>query len=239
MHDRSKTISKLIESASSRASYVRAKLNINIPSQIRALRRRQDLTQTELAKATGMKQSRISAMETPGVVNFNLATLVRLASVFKVGLIVRFASYSEILDWENGFSQDDFDVTKIEEDAEFINPQVAVSAKPQVASATRATVAQAMACLAVMDAVAVQRTLHNHLIYQDSLAAGERGLVPVAEGIEAGAVVVRSQSIPTGSDASHRKLYLAYSRTDSGEENSILSNPLNSGAAQAARAVNL
>ena len=122
MNARSKTISKLKDNAKARASYVRAKLDVNIPSQIRALRRRQGLTQAALAREAEMKQSRISAMERPGERRFNLETLIRLAATFKVGLIVRFASFSELLEWENDFSQDEFDVTRIEDDAQFLNP---------------------------------------------------------------------------------------------------------------------
>lgn len=127
MSERSNTISRLIESADFRASYLRAKLNINIPSQIHALRRRQDLTQVAFAEEAGMKQSRISAMERPGETKFNLETLIRVAAAFKVGLIVRFAPFSDVLRWENGFSQDDFDVLKIDDDAEFLAPTDAVA----------------------------------------------------------------------------------------------------------------
>ena len=133
MNERSDTISKLKNSAKFRASYLRAKLNINIPSQIRALRRRQDLTQAALAEEAGMKQSRISAMERPGETKFNLETLIRVAAAFKVGLIVRFVPFSDVLRWENGFSQDAFDVTKIDEDAEFLNPGTAFAAIGQSA----------------------------------------------------------------------------------------------------------
>ena len=123
MSDRSKKISKLLENATSRAAYVRAKLNVNIPSQIRALRRRRgDMTQQALAESAGMKQSRISAMERPGETKFNLETLIRLAAAFKVGLSVRFVSFSEMLDWENNFTQDQFDVITLEKDAQFLTP---------------------------------------------------------------------------------------------------------------------
>jgi hypothetical protein len=66
-----------------------------------------------------MKQSRISAAETPGAVNFNLETLVRLAAALKVGLVVKFVSFSEMLKWENGYDQDAFDPLTIDKDADF------------------------------------------------------------------------------------------------------------------------
>jgi hypothetical protein len=78
------------------------------------------MTQEVLAREAEMKQPRVSAMERPGETQFNLDTLVRLAAAFKVGLIVRFSSYSEMLGWENEFSQDSFDVIGLENDTAFL-----------------------------------------------------------------------------------------------------------------------
>ena len=122
MSSRMKTISKLLESREKRESYIRAKLNHLIPSQIRALRLRERWTQKQLADESCMKQARISAVETPGVVNFNLETLIRLAAAYRVALQVRFVPYSAMIGWENNYSQDTFAVTRIEDDGEFISP---------------------------------------------------------------------------------------------------------------------
>jgi hypothetical protein len=72
-----------------------------------------------------MKQPRISAMETPGRTNFNLETLVRMAATLNVGLMVKFVPFSQMLKWENNYSQDVFDVTPIEKDSDFTNPNQA------------------------------------------------------------------------------------------------------------------
>jgi len=122
MRDRSQLITKLCNSRQSRESYVRSKLNVLIPSQIRALRLKYPLKQKELAEGADMKQSRISAMERPGQVNFSLDTLIRVAAALKVALKVEFVTFSEMLDWENDFSQDQFDKAKIENDRAFLNP---------------------------------------------------------------------------------------------------------------------
>lgn len=123
MSERSKKISSLLNSAASRASYIRAKLNVLIPSQIRSLRlQRKDMTQKELAKLADMAQPRISAMERPGETTFNIDTLVRLAAAFKVGLKVEFVPFSEMLEWENNYSQDVFNPAPIEQDRRFLNP---------------------------------------------------------------------------------------------------------------------
>lgn len=114
-----------MKSAGSRASFIRAKLNVLIPSQIRALRlRRDNMTQKQLAAIAKMAQPRISAMERPGATKFNIETLVRLAAAFKVGLKVEFVPFSEMLAWENDFSQDEFDAVKIDKDIRFISPTI-------------------------------------------------------------------------------------------------------------------
>jgi transcriptional regulator with XRE-family HTH domain len=124
MRDRSQLITKLSNSRQSRESYVRSKLNVLIPSQIRALRLRYPLKQTELAELADMKQSRISAVERPGQVQFNLDTLIRIAAALKVALKVEFVTFGEMLDWENGFSQDEFNKVTIDNDTRFLNPAV-------------------------------------------------------------------------------------------------------------------
>ncbi len=116
MHEKSQLIEKL-RNWKYREAYIRASINVNLPSQIRALRLKQRMTQRELADESKMLQPRISAMEKPGAIKFNIETLVRVAAAFKVGLIVKFVPLSEMLAWENGFSQDDFDVVTFEEDA--------------------------------------------------------------------------------------------------------------------------
>ncbi|MGO8791429.1 MAG: helix-turn-helix transcriptional regulator [Terriglobia bacterium] len=101
-----------------REAYIRASININLPSQIRALRLRQEMTQGELAKKSNMLQPRISAIEKPGAIKFNIETLIRLAAAFEVGLIVKFVPISEMVNWENKFSQDEFNVVTFARDGE-------------------------------------------------------------------------------------------------------------------------
>src|SRR6266404_9078549 len=97
MSERSERISKLLASLESRTSYIRAKLGTLVPSQIRSLRLKSNMPrQSDLAQEAKMHQSRISMFETPGA-NVTLDTLSRLAAAFKVGLIVEFVSFSEML----------------------------------------------------------------------------------------------------------------------------------------------
>lgn len=125
MRDRSEWIAKLIGSRKSRESYIRSKLNVLLPSQIRGLRRRRELKQEELGREADMKQSRISAMERPGETQFNIETLIRLAAALRVGLKVEFVPFSDMLRWENEFSQDQLDIVPIDQDMDFLHPEAA------------------------------------------------------------------------------------------------------------------
>jgi hypothetical protein len=62
--------------------------------------------------------------ETPGAANITLETLAKIAAGLRVGVIVKFVPFYEMLRWENSFSPDAFDVApRLEEDEEFINPE--------------------------------------------------------------------------------------------------------------------
>lgn len=132
MSEKSELISRLKTKKKSRDSYTRAVLSVLIPSQIRALRFRNKLTQKALAQEAEMRQSRISTVERPGAAQLNVETLIRLASAFKVGLKVEFVPFSEMLRWENEFSQDAFNPITIDKDSEFIGQAAATIAVDDV-----------------------------------------------------------------------------------------------------------
>lgn len=124
MSERSERIFKLKSDRHSRESYIKAKLGVLVPSQIRALRLKSNTpNQKDLAKAAGTHQSRLSMIEQPGEANLTLEKLAWIASVHKVGVIVKFTSFGEMLQWENNYSQDEFSVTRIDEDEAFLNPE--------------------------------------------------------------------------------------------------------------------
>jgi transcriptional regulator with XRE-family HTH domain len=127
MRERSSRLCRIVSNQASRAAYIKAKLSVLVPSQIRCLRLKSTRPpmprQKDLARATGLHQSRISMFETPGAANITLETLANVAAGLKVGVIVKFVSFSEMLRWENGYSQDTFDVRpRLEQDESFLNP---------------------------------------------------------------------------------------------------------------------
>lgn len=129
MKEKLTLISRILKDKKTRAAYIMAKLAVLVPSQIRALRLRSSMPrQQDLADEAVMQQSRISMFETPGAANVTLETLAWLAAIFKVGVIVKFVPFSEMLRWENSFSQEDFTVTKVDEDRDFLDPSPATIA---------------------------------------------------------------------------------------------------------------
>ena len=104
-----------------RHGLVGAQFDIDLPLQLRALRKERGWTQPELAIKAEMKQPRISAMERPGGANFTLETLRRLAKAFDVALIVRFAPFSELLRWSERFDPDNFTVPSFPNDPGLID----------------------------------------------------------------------------------------------------------------------
>lgn len=121
MNERSKMISKLVKVRETRESYIRSKLSVLLPAQIRSLRLRREMKQAELGAEADMKQARISLLERVGEVSFSMETLIKLASALRVGLQVKFVPMSEMLEWENSFMPDEFDVVPVEKDLAFIN----------------------------------------------------------------------------------------------------------------------
>ena len=118
MSEKSQLIDKLISNRKTREAYIRSKVCISVASQLRAVRRREGLTQEGLADLSEMKQSRISAMERPGT-RWNIETPIRLVAALRRGLVVKVVSFSEMLNSENEFSQDTFNPVKIDDDIDF------------------------------------------------------------------------------------------------------------------------
>ena len=120
------SISKLwrkLQNKAYRDGYTEAQLSIEIPFQIRALRKAHGWTQAQLAERCGIPQARISHIEQPGRDPLSLRTLYRLASAFDVGLLVQFVSFSELVRREAEFNPETFRVAsfKKEMDNRFFN----------------------------------------------------------------------------------------------------------------------
>jgi transcriptional regulator with XRE-family HTH domain len=113
---KSKLIQKLRKRKDYREAFVASQISTGIPFQIRALRKKFNWSQNDLADATQMLQPRICAMEQAGYGDFTLSTLKKLAAAFDVGLLVRFAPFGELVNWADSFSPDTFSVPSGAED---------------------------------------------------------------------------------------------------------------------------
>ena len=100
-------LQRLTERLTDPQSRSRMKLNQSrelIASQIRLLREKHHLTQAGLGSRVGIPQPRISLLEDPDYAGITLKTLAKLSDAFDVGLIVRFAPFSEIVQWMEGLT---------------------------------------------------------------------------------------------------------------------------------------
>ena len=80
-----------------RHGYVDEFLNSYIATQIKVLREQRGWSQEKLAQETGMKQSRISVLESTNYYSWNISTLERFAKAFDVPLNVSFGTFSDRL----------------------------------------------------------------------------------------------------------------------------------------------
>lgn len=99
-----------------REAFVEAEINTTIPFQIRTLRMLREWSQTELANRTGQKQKTISDFENPSYGRLTLSSLKRLAAAFDVALVVRFAPFSELVDWTATMSKERMEVPSFDKD---------------------------------------------------------------------------------------------------------------------------
>ena len=112
---------KLIEKLQNkeyRDSFVSSNIDVGVAFQIRALRKQRNYTQKKIAEISGMRQERISALENPSNTP-NISTLKKIANAFDVGLIVRFISIGELLEWQINLSNESLNAPSFNEDHYF------------------------------------------------------------------------------------------------------------------------
>jgi transcriptional regulator with XRE-family HTH domain len=104
-----------------RDAFVASRIAQTIAFQARLLRQRKDLSQADLAKELGTSQNAISRLENPKYGKPSISTLRKIAAFFDVGLVVRFAPLSEIVDWTTNLSAMAVDVPGFEHDTGFVD----------------------------------------------------------------------------------------------------------------------
>lgn len=90
---------RLASSKDYRAEFVSAQVKRAIPFQIRALLKKENLTQERLAELSGLSQGVVSRAADPDYGNLTLNTIIRVASGFDVAFIGQFVPFSELDRW--------------------------------------------------------------------------------------------------------------------------------------------
>lgn len=112
-----KNLWKKLQSKKYRHSFVSSQIGANVSAQIASTRVARGWTQKELAKRAKMSQVRISVLEDPSYENFSIKTLRRIAEAFDTALILKFAPYSEMLEWLTMLRPEHLAITKFEDDS--------------------------------------------------------------------------------------------------------------------------
>lgn len=102
LNSREKLLERISRGPEARARLVESHLGKNLAFQLRALRDREQWSQSELARKLGMTQNAISRLESPNYGKATLTTLKRLAAAFDVALTVRFVPFSQFINWVSG-----------------------------------------------------------------------------------------------------------------------------------------
>jgi transcriptional regulator with XRE-family HTH domain len=123
--------------------YVAEHIRTGVAFQIRAMREDRGWTQSELGqRAQGMAQETISQLEDPDYGRLTLRTLIRLASALDVALIVRFAPFSDLVDWIVNLTPQRLAPPSFDEELQSIVPRMALprdnSTEAQISSRTAA-----------------------------------------------------------------------------------------------------
>ncbi|MGA8573758.1 MAG: helix-turn-helix domain-containing protein [Desulfobaccales bacterium] len=108
-----------IQDKEHRDAFVSSRIQVGIPLQIRGLREKRGWSQQELADYAKVKQSWIATIENPNYSGFSLKTLLKLASVFEVGLIVEFVPISNLVESELRLSPESLTPVSFDEDPYF------------------------------------------------------------------------------------------------------------------------
>lgn len=83
-----------------RRAFAEEAVDVGVPIQIREMRRARGWTQKRLGEVANLAQEAVARAESMSYGRFTLATLKNLAAAFDCALIVRFAPFSELLNWK-------------------------------------------------------------------------------------------------------------------------------------------
>ena len=86
-----------------RRGFVEEKIQTGLAVQMKAIREsRPGMTQQKFAELLGKSQSWVARLEDPNAPPPTITTLLKVAAAFDVDLVVRYAPFSETIDWVSG-----------------------------------------------------------------------------------------------------------------------------------------
>lgn len=106
-----------------RDAYAEECLNMMIASQIKALREQREMTQKQLADATGMSQPRIPVLEDASYENWSINTLKRFARAFDLALSVKFETFSRLINDFANMNAETLKRASFSDDVQFNSPR--------------------------------------------------------------------------------------------------------------------
>ncbi len=115
--NRAQQIAISIEDKAYTDAFVDAEITTTVPFQLREMRKQRGWKQQDVADLIDGNQKTISDFENPNYARYTLTSLKKLASAFDVALIVRFAPYSELIDWASTLKHERLAVPARKDDA--------------------------------------------------------------------------------------------------------------------------
>lgn len=107
---------RISASGETRQIFVEEEIGIGLPMQISAMREARGWSQQQLAEVLGMTQSAVSRLESLNYGRYSLSTLKRIAAAFDVGLVVRFESFANLIDYSSRIGWGDVAVPSFADD---------------------------------------------------------------------------------------------------------------------------
>jgi transcriptional regulator with XRE-family HTH domain len=129
--DRREIYEKCQESKEYRDSFIAEHIYSRLPLKIRGLREQRGWSQKELGEKVGMAQAWVSKLEDPSYGKYTIATLLRLASAFDVGLDIDFKLVSQILDKALTLTPESFEMLSFADDPGFVEYRTGTAERSQ------------------------------------------------------------------------------------------------------------
>jgi len=120
--DRQEIVAALKRSQTYRDSFVEGQIKTAFSFQLRALRRARGWTQSRLGELAGIAQEVVSRHENAGYTGLTLKSALKLASALRVGLVMHFVPYSDVVDRALNLTPQDMLVPPIEKDTRLDEP---------------------------------------------------------------------------------------------------------------------